>query len=224
MNRKSFVVVALLLMGFSLAASAQLKFGVRAGLGFPNQTGKSEKLLGGGTVTYSTARAFGFHAGVLALYQIPMGFGGLEIEGDLQFAKLGGKAKEAMIDLVKTLKEGKEVAYKPVESLYYLQIPLRANFTFDLGPVNLLAGVGPQFGFGLFGSYKMGDQKTDIKFGKDEYYSVMDISLSMHAGVRLGALPLQATFFYDLGLMDIDSSDISSVKNHNLGVSLAFLF
>lgn len=204
---RKVIVILVTLLTVSLVTQAQLRFGVRAGVGFPNMT----TTVGNAKTTMS--RNIGFHAGLLAMYQMPLSFGAFELEGDLQFAKLGARTQESTSKL----------------SLYYIQIPVRANILLDLGFAGVVAGIGPQFGFGLFGSSVLGTKenkiKTDIKFGaNDAIYNVLDIALSMHAGFRLNTIPLQATSFYDLGLMDIDKGNTTKTTNHNLGISLAYLF
>lgn len=217
------IILAIVLSCITLVASAQMHFGIRAGIGFPNQTAKL------GSLSMTSERTFGFHAGVVGLFQLPLGFADLELEGDLLFAKLGGKSTSTIVKSTMTTNT----------SLYYLQVPIRANLFFNFAGFGIYGGLGPKFGFGLAGSQstkisgevrgeKMGTSSTDnkIKFGSgnDADYKVMDVALSFHAGVRLGVIPLDASFYYDLGLANIIPESLAKGKNHNLGLSLAYYF
>lgn len=217
MKRKCLLLLALFVFCCTVAASAQLKFGFRGGLGLPYMRTKGLGQIGGAQAA-NTGSTFGVHAGALALYQFSIGFWNVEFETDVQFAKLGARLTDTFLG----------VNAEGWLSIYYVQIPLRANFSFDLGLFNIFASAGPQVGIALFDTFKKSKGERDVKdflnLPDGKYYETLDLALSMHAGVRLGSLPLRVTFYYDVGVLDIEhrSREIT-LNNHNFGVSLAYL-
>lgn len=224
-----------LLIAVSCAAKAQFHFGVRAGVGFPNMRTKTE-VLGVKTTAVTDRLIVGTHFGIGGLYQLPLGdWGGLEFDGTLQAARLGGK--QTIVD-VTTLAEAvtsslgmeltKDATIKRVQSFWHLQLPLRANVFIDVNVLDIVLGFGPQFGVALVGkeTIKAGDQKTTnkIKFGEGGL-NRFNLDLTTQAGIRLKEPMLGFAFYYNMGMLDINPSKLITTSHwSDLGLTVTYFF
>lgn len=114
-------------------------------------------------------------------------------------------------------------------NLTYLDIPLTAKATFDVGSVKLFGLFGPYVGVGLSGKFKRtyeGETETeDVRWGSDEDADVnrLDFGLTAGAGIELKAFQIGLNYSFGLANMSPDSYDISA-KNRVLGISVAYRF
>lgn len=126
--------------------------------------------------------------------------------------------------------------YKYVEYNYlaYIDLPVNAKYTFDLGGPKFYLTAGPYFAYGFFGKgaivETIGDQKNtgeiDYEWGneEDKDYKRLDIGLGFGGGFQFGSFVIGAN--YGLGLKNISPlADYDFVaKNRVLSISIGANF
>ena len=125
--------------------------------------------------------------------------------------------------------------YESKVNLLYLDIPLSAKASFDLGGTKIYGVFGPYLGFGLSGKSKYEEafdgetesDEEDIKWGSDEDESDLkrlDFGLTMGAGVEINSI--QIGLSYALGLANISpyTDGGSKINNRVLGLSVGYKF
>ena len=130
---------------------------------------------------------------------------------------------------------GETVKFEAKLNLIYLDIPLTAKASFDLGGARIYGVFGPYIGMGLSGKNKfeitaMGETETeeeDIKLGSDEDeddVKRLDFGLTMGAGVEISSI--QIGLSYGLGLANISpyTDGGSKISNRVLGISVGYKF
>ena len=212
---KMIVAILLSIVSIGGVSAQDFKFGVKAGLNTSTIGGfkdlwDSANEIGGDILSgnYSTSYKLGFHAGIVAQCD----FGNFFVQPELLFSQIGVAEK---LD-----------SKTESSNLNYLQLPIYAGYKTPVGlGLDLLIGAGPYLGYGLSG--------TDNPFKKDEgMFKRFDAGLSFMGGIQFNKI--QITLGYDLGLIDMmdmpdwkiakDIAGLSSVKNQNIKVSLAYFF
>lgn len=130
---------------------------------------------------------------------------------------------------------GETIEMEGKMNLLYLDIPLTAKATFDLGGAKIYGVFGPYLGIGLIGKIKSettydGETETDeedIEWGSDEDESDLkrlDFGLTMGAGVEINFIQIGLT--YGLGLANISpyTDGGSKINNRVLGLSVGYKF
>ena len=214
---KLFIVAILCTMTTELFAQ---NIGVKAGLNLSNMLAKDNV----GTYSDDFKMNPGFHVGVTAEFPLAEM---ISFETGLLFSTKGFKIIEE-----ETLM-GETVKYDSKTNLLYLDIPLTAKASFDLGGAKIYGVFGPYIGMGLSGKakYEMTDlggtetDEEDIKWGSDEYeddLKRLDFGLTMGAGVEIGSI--QIGLSYGLGLANISpyTDDGTKVNNRVLGLSAGY--
>lgn len=226
------VLSALMLLATVSVATAQIRAGVVAGIGFPDI--KTETTVLNTTVSHRSGRLMpGFHVGGLVGFDFPTPVVKIGLEGNLLFTRLGGKEKVDVPGISTPLVTVGGGTSTTTTSLWYLQLPIRVVGSINAGPVAIFAGVGPQFNLGLAGSVKTvytpksGDKQTttlDVQWGESNNgLNRFNIDVTTQIGVRFWKM--QAAFYYNIGFMDIQPADnLKFINNSDLGLSLAFLF
>lgn len=118
--------------------------------------------------------------------------------------------------------------YTNTINMYYLDVPLTAKLTHDLGNSKIYGMFGPYFGVGLIGKakYEMtydGDTESfeeDIEFGSDENLNRLDFGLTLGAGLELNSLLFGLS--YDLGLVSVSPDE--KINNRVLRFSIGYKF
>jgi len=208
------VVIALTLATESFAQS----FGVKAGLNLSNMLAKDDD------DTYSDDFKMhpGFHLGATAGFPITDMF---SFETGLLLSTKGFNEDFQ--------EDGYE--YKDKVNLVYLDIPLTAKASFEVGSIAVFGVFGPYIGIGLSGKDKWEltiDGETEsgedkVKWGSDKENDDLkrfDFGLVMGAGVEINAI--QIGLNYNLGLANISSYDEGGYTNKNkvLGISVGYKF
>lgn len=215
--KRAGVLIAALLMVTATGASAKFGFGVRAGMGAA-YANYQYNLAGFSTDSKNSGAALAAHVGLAVNLGLPLGF---EVESGAQFALLGSHVKS----------ENLLGNYTWNRSLYTIQIPVRAGWSYSFGDViGIYAQLGPQFTVAVGGKdKKTGEIKIagikhdgEMTFGEDGSSNRFLMDLSMHAGVMLGGFRVGA--YYDLGLMNMSSIDEMKYRPSSAGVSLAYFF
>lgn len=219
---KNLIKLLILVFAFSAATETIAQtFGVKAGLNLSNMLVKDDD------DTYSDDFKMkpGFHVGVTAEFPFS---DMVSFETGLLLSTKGYKISEEESIMGETLKfEGKA-------NLLYIDIPLTAKATFDVGGAKLYGTFGPYLGFGLSGKYKSevsggGESETeeeDVKWGSgdDDDLKRLDFGLTIGAGLALNAIEVGVS--YNLGLANVSPySDGGYKENHRvIGVSVAYKF
>ncbi|MBI9033485.1 MAG: PorT family protein [Bacteroidales bacterium] len=147
---------------------------------------------------------------------------------------MGLSTKGYRIDESETIL-GHTLTVKGGTNLLYVDIPLTAKATFDLGKAKVYGVFGPYLGFGIIGKMKyelsvMGEsetEETEIKWGSDEAKDDIkrfDYGLIIGAGVDINAI--QFGLSYGLGLANISAytDNHSLINNRVLGLSIGYKF
>ena len=198
------------------------KFGIKAGLNLSNMLIKDDIE----TLSDDFKMNPGFHIGATAEFPLTEMF---SFETGLLLSTKGFKTSEG-----ETF-EGVTYMYKSKANLLYIDIPLTAKASFDLGGAKIYGVFGPYLGIGLSGKTKYEGNfngetisvEEYIDWGSDEEYSDlkrMDFGLTVGAGVELNSI--QIGLIYSLGLANISAYTYggSEVKNRVLGISVGYRF
>ena len=212
MFKKFFILVAVAVFTASYA-QAQVRFGARAGFNLSTFSGD---------VPDASFKP-GFQIGVVADCPLSEAFA---IQSGLLFSTQGAKFKYLEDNSHYDSDETYVINVSSVNETYnlnYLQIPINAQYKFDLSSAKLLLQAGPYLGYGIGGKYKMeagGESiSTDVKFG-DDGMSAFEIGLGLGAGVEFGNI--QAGIGYNFGLTSL--TKWVSMKNGGLAVTITYLF
>ncbi len=215
---KIFIVLIAITMTTNSFAQT---FGIRSGLNLSNQLWKSE----GTTVSDDYNMNPGFHVGATAEFSLSEVF---SIESGLILSTKGFKSSREE-------NFGEDIANVEISmNLYYIDIPLMARASVDIGGAKIYGTFGPYIGIGLSGKVDVEEtigtitetSTEDIEFSFDDNISHLrrlDYGLAFGAGVEIKAFQIGVN--YGLGLADISNfGDNSSVNNRVLGISLGYRF
>lgn len=217
---KHFLILVII---FTIATtSSAQKFGIKAGLNLSNMVITDDN------ETYSDdfEMNLGYHAGVTVEFSLADKIG---LETGLLLSTRGFKSsleEEIFGELFK------------VESqfnLLYLEIPITAKASFDVGSAKVYGALGPYIGIALNGNVKSevtisGETETDeadISFGSDENeddFKNLDFGLTIGAGVEIKSIEIG--LFYGLGLANISpyTGAGSTIQNRVVGLSVGYKF
>ncbi len=196
-------------------------FGVKASLNLSNMLVKWD----GETESDDFKMKPGFHIGATAEFPLSEM---ISFETGLLFSTKGYRVSE------KESGQGWSEEYKKKLNLLYLDIPLNAKASIDLGNMKAYGTFGPYLGMGLSGKYKYegtynGETQTserDIKWGSDEVESDLkrlDFGLTIGAGVKINSI--QIGLSYNLGLANVSPyTDVITANNRVLGLSIGYQF
>lgn len=215
--KKNLSLIVLLII--TTASYAQI-FGVKAGLNL------STMLLKDNDGNYSDDFKMnpGFHVGVTGEFPLTEMF---SFETGLFLSTKGLKTTQVDVAL------GVTTETKAKMNLLYLDIPLTAKASFDIGSTKIYGVLGPYLGMGLSGKNKyeiteVGETRTgenNISWGSGENdYKRLDFGLTAGTGVEIKSI--QIGMFYSLGLANIShhSENGSEFSNRVLGISVGYKF
>lgn len=213
------VVVIALTMTTEIFAQ---NFGIKAGLNLSNMLHKDDDDIFSEDYKIKP----GFHIGATAEFPLSEM---LSFETGLLLSTKGFRTSEEGTFTGKTYK------YEEKFNLLYLDVPLTAKATFDLGGAKIYGVFGPYVGMGLSGKGKYEETfgsetesgEEDVKWGSDEDESDLkrlDFGLTMGAGVELNSIQIGLT--YGLGLANISpyTDGGTKIKNRVLGLSVGYKF
>jgi len=225
---KKLLLGAALLVGMICSANAQekpLTFGVRAGL---NINSLSSDNAAGELYKDLSSRA-GYHVGVVMDWKVA---GDFYIQPGVYFTNRGAKSEFS--------EEGFNSELKI--NMSYLQIPVLAQYRFDVGAVKIDVATGPYFAFGLGGKakfeysgygivekydYKVFEKSTSEADGGD--FKRFDFGWRIGAGVHF-LKNFYVGLNYDLGLTNLCKvheygwGDGVKIKNRSFSISLGYNF
>ena len=218
------VILGSLLGVFALGATAnaQIGFIVRGGYQAANITGSS----------FDTKIAHGARAGVAADITVyDGGMSRISIQPGADFAMKGYKVGE--------IKKDDKIGASSTTNLYYVDIPVLANFAFDLGnDLGVFVNAGPYLGVGVGGKTTMegkffgfdGKSDKDIKpFDQDNgFLNRLDWGAQVGAGVEYNHLQLGVGTQFGIGDIRNDNwkkaNEDKAIRNSNFFVTLGYRF
>ena len=235
MKRILFIIALLTAALPQLCAYAQKPKGIRAGV----TAGVNISHMG----ENSLENRVGAHVGVKGEAGLPSIARGAYLEFGLQFTMKGGKSEI-------NIQENHQ-RYIPEATggfrLYYLEIPVRAGYRFNLTKkLNLLVTAGPYVSLGVAGKQDVTYTRYDNPFmSEDTYVTInqllqdyylyddvdpfknsstgtrVDLGVGARVGLEIGG-HFQILGGYDHGLISINR--YSEVRSRNYTVSLAYMF
>lgn len=218
MKNFSKLLFVLLLLAITSQSFAQVNFGLRIGTNFSKQKyqidgtdfANNMKMLPGGNLGF--------------ILDIPVNES-FSIETGLLLNTKGYKTKET---------DGDDKAVS-LNYLAYIDLPINAKYTFDLGGPKFFVTGGPYLAFAVFGkgidiAEVDGQKETaerDYNIGNDELlddYKRLDIGFNVGGGFQFGSFVVGAT--YGFGLLNISpQADYDFVtKNRVLSISIGVNF
>jgi hypothetical protein len=211
------LLLILALFAFTSQTFAQVSHGLRVGASFSKQLFQVD-----GEDAYDDMKMQpGGHLGFIMDITIKEPF---SIETGLILNTKGFRRKYSVGDV-----DVKEYNY-----LLYLDIPINAKYTFDLGGPKFYLTAGPYLAYGVFGKGgAIGDdgntketEEWDFTWGKEEDHSHkrLDIGLGFGGGFQFGGFVIGAN--YGIGLKNISTlGDYDFVtKNRFLNISIGTNF
>lgn len=198
---KTVLIAALLVLGAN--ASAQISFGVKAGVNLSNYSGD---------VKENKAKV-GFNAGLTADYTLAPSMylmSGLEIT-----------AKGCKFDFGT---DGKSTT-----NAIYLQLPVHFGYKVSVSEgTNIVLHAGPYVAYGIAGKSGEGEDKVDT-FGKNGLCKRFDFGAGLGVGVEFGKIGVGLG--YDLGMLNVINGNLSNdndskakVRNMNAYLSVGYKF
>jgi Outer membrane protein beta-barrel domain len=176
------------------AASAQLKFGIKAGANFSNVRGSDAEGNKGKT---------GFYAGALAEYPITEK---LAVKPELLYSLQGAKAVD----------ENEGVVTEAKVDLSYITLPVMVSYEFVPG---FYAETGPQISYLTSAKAKSNGLKEDVK----GYFKKVDFSWGFGLGY-ISPINVGINAKYNLGLSKMSAEDPEKVYNGVFQVGLVYIF
>ena len=211
------VILGSLLGVFALGATAnaQIGFIVRGGYQAANITGSS----------FDTKIANGARAGVAADITVyDGGMSRISIQPGVDFAMKGYKV---------SVSEG-DVKVNGSQALYYVDIPVLANFGFDLGnDLGVFVNAGPYLGIGVAGKSngKVGKLSLDVDknpFDKDNgILNRIDWGAQVGAGVEYNHFQVGVGTQFGIGDIRNDNwkkANDKAIRNSNFFVTVGYRF
>ncbi len=215
------LLIFVLVVSMTTGAFAQ-NFGLKGGLNLSNILAKDDN------TTYSDDFKMnpGFHIGATAEFPFSDMF---SFETGLLLSTKGYKISEEETFM------GKKIEMKIKTNLFYLDIPLTAKASFDLGDAKVFGLFGPYIGMGLTGQSKTvttidgktEKEKEDVEWGSEKGKSDLkrlDFGLTIGAGVEIDLF--QIGLGYNLGLANISPYNDGGMKSNNrvIGLSVGYKF
>jgi hypothetical protein len=199
-------LIVVLMLGWGISAFAQVTFGVRAGFNLSSMVSKDDQYNYANEMNYKMKPGFNVGPtlelpfGKMFSFETALLFTTLGVKDEYDYG--GGSSKETL-------------------SLLYLQLPLTAKATFDVGGLKVYADLGPYLGCGLSGKWKSDKyDDEDVKWGTstEDHYKRFDFGLHLGASVGISAFEIGLT--YDLGLSNIASDTQDGYKEMNRVLAL----
>lgn len=221
--RRIIISATILNLAGIITAYAQVSGGPKIGINFPAHYVRTTDQ----PVTATNRYLIGFHAGGELLLQLPVV--GMEFEINALFTRKGysySLAAPRVVEKVepdvttKTAQESSQIT----QSLYYLELPIKVNYSIGLASTGLFAGIGPTIGVGLFGWTRTDtDAPVPISWGDGaNEYKRYDLGLGAHIGIRI--MGVQLSGYFDWGFVNLSNRTSVVRYNYNGGLSLGYLF
>ncbi len=227
-------LVKFLVVVISFTVTTELfaqNFGIKAGVNLANMVMESDGI---SIFDDEIKIKAGFHIGLIAAFSIN---DMLSFETGLLLSTKGYRESGKLSG------QGWSEEYKNKLNLLYLDIPLNAKASIDLGNMKAYGTFGPYIGLGLSGKRKAewewtdhgesgsGSYEDDVKFGSDKDKDDLkrfDFGLAIGGGVEISNI--QVGLSYGLGLANLSpSGEIDyfgnvNINNRVLAISVCYKF
>jgi Outer membrane protein beta-barrel domain len=189
------VILVMLAAASSVIASAQIRFGVKAGVNIANVT------YSGSSAPSSLQSITDFNGGLFA--SIPL-FSSCSLQPEVVYSGQGTSANVSSVTA--------KLNYD------YLNVPVLFKYQHSTG---LFAETGPQVGFVLSAKEKADGQTTDVKSNSQS----TDFSWAFGIGYQIKVINLGIDARYNLGLTDVNKDNSNgTVKNSVFQFGLFYTF
>ena len=214
--KKYFIALVVALMAFAVSASAQVKFGVTAGMNFNSAKVADVKM---------DAKA-GWNVGATLQFNLPLGFS-LQPSVVYMHKAAGFETPSLSSDFLENLKA------EMVQTVGSVVVPVSVQWGPDLLVFRPFLDVTPYIGYAL--SNEVTTSLADFKFSSWQGKERFEYGLGIGAGINVWKLQVIARYNWNFGsLYNVEGwDDIKSelkglsAENENFGgvtLSLAFLF
>ncbi len=224
MSRKFLMSAFILILSFQL--HAQFYFGARVGNNFARlSNNEPENIFGLSQFPNKT-----FHVGGIVQYE----FSGLSdkfrLESGLLLSCKGGSFEYRESNAFSEIGFG-NVSLNQKISLPYLELPLNAILSFDMGAEEFQIIAGPYMGILVDGKTKIHYLQSGLDGKKPKDYidksipaKTMDFGINMGIGMQMDAILVRIQYGY--GLANIDNGGLNSddIKNRVISFSIGCLF
>lgn len=198
MNHVMLKIKSLLISVFffvALAASAQLSFGVKAGLNLSTIS-----------KTDDSKMKIGYKVGPMAEF----GLGNMAVQGALLLSSKGVKSDYGDEDVT--------------VNANYLELPITFVYKYPLAfDTNLYANAGPYFAYGIFGKTGTDDYDVDTFGDDDDSFGMKKFDMGLTFGIGMEVTKFNFGLNYDLGLTKVADYDDAG-KNGNFWISVGYKF
>jgi hypothetical protein len=218
------ILTAIVLLAFASVTFAQT-FGLKAGFNLSNFDSKSNHGSSGNydSFNYDLKLNPGFHFGATAEFAVAKPF---SLETGLFLTTKGFKNKFTFNDYF-----GVASTIKGKSTFYYIEIPLNAKATFDLGNKKLYGALGPYIGYGI-GYFFRDETKQNGQTNKHNsgliwgsgFNSRMDFGLNSGCGIIINALQFGLTYSLGLANSMYNTGNAETAKNRVIGFSIGYRF
>lgn len=211
---KKLLLGLFLAVAVSFSATAQLSYGVRAGVNLAKISVKSEGL------TINPSNNVGFN--LTAYMDAPIAPGlsiqpGISLQNKGMKFDFGGFIEDDWV-------VDEDIPDKYTLSLMYLEVPVNLVYYLPAGSGDVFLGAGPYLGIGIGGKEKYGSVSEDVVWG-DDGFKRLDAGANFLLGYKLlNGFTINAG--YGLGLMNMDGEggDYGTAKNRVLSFGVGFQF
>lgn len=224
MKKFKKLLIAIVLFAFASSSFAQT-FGLKAGFNLSNIDSKSMNASDGNSGPYSYEFKLnpGFHIGATAEFPVAKSF---SLETGLLLTTKGYKNNFTFDDYY-----GVTTQVKGNSTFYYMDIPLNAKATFELGNKKLYGALGPYIGFGIGYTFKdvttKNDQtynyKSDFIWGSG-FNSRIDVGLNIGCGIIINAFQFGVTYSLGLANSMYNPGNTETAKNRVIGITIGYRF
>ncbi len=192
MKKISLSILAFIVL--AATASAQVKFGGKAGINIAKLSGKSE------SQTQNLDSKIGLHIGGLVEIPVTESF---SVMPELNFDQLGGKDKVS--------------TFETKLMLNYLSIPVLAKY--NIGGLGIYAG--PQLGLLLSAKAKVDSQEEDVKgqFKSTDFSAVLGAEYNLPYGIFVSA-----RYILGLSKITDPSTDSDYARNRAITIGVGIKF
>ncbi len=202
-------MLILCFLGITLSTHAQTRFGVKVGLNIANQKAKSDPTL---YVQSDFKPVLGFQLGGIIERELSKNF---FLQSGLQLSSKGFSEKSSFITQ----------SANPI----YLELPILVGYGIALGKAQLNLLLGGYAGYGIAGKAKFSGG-TISNAGKIYWTNernkggMRPLDFGLCVGTSLEFENTVLGLQYGLGLANISTSDIGTLKNRALSISVAYMF
>lgn len=218
------ILITIVLFAFASSSFAQI-FGLKAGFNLSNINSKSINVSDGnsGPYSYESKLNPGFHIGATAEFPVVKSF---SIETGLLLTTKGYKDNFTFDDYY-----GVTTYVKGNSRFYYIDVPLNAKATFDLGNNKLYGTFGPYIGFGIGYTFKEETTQNDQTYKHNSdfiwgsgFNSRTDFGLNIGVGIVINAFQFGVS--YSLGLTNsmYNPGNADAAKNRVIGLTVGYRF